>query len=487
MTVEDDVKNLMYKKLDDQPSYSQVANDLGKAMKTMTDLIFDTQYDPVESAAMDLPAGVRGYAWKRPDGSYIYSLWARTTEDLSEAASATYSFPATFNASSWKRYDWKYGYTNEASLVSGQNILLDARPVFFTVESVEPLCQLQASITDVKCRNNTTADPGDDIYSATLTVHGDNAASSWTTVINGQELSGTFGTPVVLGPYPIAAGSLSFLIQDVDNARCTTTALLTPPAPCSSGTAPGNPCASLSNFPWHDWIARVQLAGLDNSSGKTAYSDFSGLSTNLERGTLTDITLTAGFSWEGFQEYWKVWIDYDQDGVFEEPAEVAYAGLQPQPANGAHTVKLNGQLTVPLNALPGAARMRVSMSHSEEPAPCQTLSTGEVEDYTVHILPGVFSVVPKAGNAHKRLDPKPLHLFPNPAKDYVTIDLRPYLGQEGRLRVYNAQGHCVTDLALTAGLPALLPLSLAGYTSGSYVVQVQAGGNTVAGKMTVIR
>ena len=476
----------MYKKLDSGDSYHQEVNDLGEAMKTMTDLVFETQYDPVESAAMNLPNGVRGYAWKRSDGSYIYSLWARTTEDLSEVAAAAYSFPGTFNVAAWRRYDWTYGYTGASSLVSGQNIALTARPVFFAVENGGPVCQMQAGITDIKCSNNGTAgDPTDDMYTATLTVTGTNASGNWRAIVGGQTISGVLGVPTGLGFLTIAAGTLTFIVEDAADPRCFTAVTLTPPAPCATND-PHGPCPSLSGFPWHDWIARVQIAGINNSSDKTPYSDFTSLATNLQRGTPINITLTAGFSWETCTEHWKIWIDYNHNGVFEEPGETAFSGVMPKPVDGTPTAKLSGTLLVPLNSVPGLTRMRVSMGHGLVPTPCATLLFGEVEDYTVNILPGIFSRLQRSESPQGQSG-RDLYVYPNPANDYVTVDLHAYQGQEGRLRVYNAQGQAMTDLPLTADQPALLRLPLAGYANGSYIVQVQAGGKTAAGRMAVVR
>ncbi|MCY7329002.1 MAG: GEVED domain-containing protein [Saprospiraceae bacterium] len=476
----------MYQKIDGVPAYQQEVNDLGIALKTMTDLVFATQYDPVRSAAMNLPDGARGYAWKRPDGTYVYSVWARTTQDLSEVAAAAYSFPAAFSALNWKRYDWDYGYTGTSTLVSGQNIALDARPVFFTAENVVAVCRLQASIKEVKCSNNGTTNPGDDTYEATLTVNGTNTSGEWTATVGGQTVNGTVGTSVVLGPLPITAGDLTFVVRDAANAQCTTSVTITPPAPCSTPN-PGIPCPSRSDFPWHDWIAQVQVGDINNSSGKTTYTDFSNLFTDLQRTTPTSIALTTGFSWTTFEEHWKVWIDYNHNHIFEEPAEIAFEGVLPKPANGTPTAALNGTITVPTSALFGATRMRISMTHSGVPTPCGTLASGEVEDYTVHILPGAFSRIPSPENlsASPSREQQSLFLYPNPASDYVMIDLRAYQHQEGRLRVYNAQGQLVTEMPLALDQPGLLPLSLLGYANGSYVVQLQAGAKTAVGRMEV--
>ncbi|MEI6409808.1 MAG: GEVED domain-containing protein [Bacteroidota bacterium] len=377
----------LYKKIDGQPAYAQVVNDEGKALKTMTDLIYNTEYDAARTAAMNISGGARGFAWKRPDGSYIYALWAKTTEDLSETAFASYSFPASFNIGGLVKYTWDYGYTNATQVVSPQNIQLDARPVFFTVSATPPGCQLNAVANSVRCaNNNTNNNPNDDIYNFSLLVNGSNSSGSWKAVINGQNVTGIVGTPLSVGPFQIAAGPLTISIQDAVNAACTTSLQVQPPAPCSNAN-PATYCTSKSDFPWHDWIGRVQTGTINNASDKSLYTDYTAQSTTLTAGIAQPIALTTGFSWATFDEYWRVWIDFNKNGVFET-SEIALTGIQPAPALGTPQTTFNGSLLIPANAAPGLTRMRVSMKRGAFADPCETLPFGEVEDYSINVLPG---------------------------------------------------------------------------------------------------
>src|SRR5690606_39048175 len=125
---------------------------------------------------------------------------------------------------------------------------------------------------------------------------------------------------------------------------------------------------------------------IDNTSGKTPYGEFTSLTANIIAGNSYPITLTNSFSWFTFHENWKVWIDYNQNGQFEEPGEVAFSLSVPAPPNGTLENIVNGTINIPATALAGTTRMRVALKRSASPAPCETLPFGEVEDYSVNII-----------------------------------------------------------------------------------------------------
>jgi GEVED domain/Secretion system C-terminal sorting domain len=227
----------MYKVEGGAGPYNITVNDEGIAVKTTSDFLNNTTYDAVRTAQLGLPGAVRGYAFKRPDGSYVYAMWARTTEDLSENAFATYSFPSSLNLPQLQKYDWNYGYSGTTSLVSSQGINLNARPTFFTAPGSTQPCAVTAQTNEVLCNNNgTPTNPADDTYSFTLTVNG-GGASGWTSTVNGVIVNGSYGAPITVGPIPITNNTpLSIIIRDVSNNACTATATVTPPPSCSTAT-----------------------------------------------------------------------------------------------------------------------------------------------------------------------------------------------------------------------------------------------------------
>lgn len=141
-------------------------------------------------------------------------------------------------------------------------------------------------------------------------------------------------------------------------------------------------CTSQGGNANYEWIANVALGTLNNASGSNSgYGDYTSLSTELASGTTYPITLTPGFANSAYNEYWRVWIDFNQDGDFEDNGEMAYD------AENSNKTEVTGALIVPSTATLGATRMRVVMKYNQAPEACQDFPYGETEDYTVEIVP----------------------------------------------------------------------------------------------------
>ncbi len=122
----------LYKKLDFTDGYFQEANDEGISYKSASELLYGTVHDETRTAALNLPAGVKGGAFKDINDNYTYVLWAETSLDNSEAANAVYSFPANLGIDNLIKRTWDFGATRERSGVSSQNIALTGAPIFLT-------------------------------------------------------------------------------------------------------------------------------------------------------------------------------------------------------------------------------------------------------------------------------------------------------------------------------------------------------------------
>jgi len=111
--------------------YNQQYNDGGIAYKTTSDLLHNRRYDATRTAALGLPANIDGAAFKDTAGNYAYVLWAKTTIDLSETASANYTFPAGLNPPpTITKLQWDYSVTNVNTSISTTNIALTGTPIF---------------------------------------------------------------------------------------------------------------------------------------------------------------------------------------------------------------------------------------------------------------------------------------------------------------------------------------------------------------------
>jgi PKD repeat protein len=136
-------------------------------------------------------------------------------------------------------------------------------------------------------------------------------------------------------------------------------------------------CTASSTNQNYEYIYRVQLGSIDNTSGASPYTDYTSISTNLTKGASATIYLTPGFVSSSYTEYWRVWIDYNKDGDFDDAGETVYSGT------GSSTV--SGSFTVSTSGITGTTRMRVAMRYGGYASTCGTFTYGEVEDYTVNL------------------------------------------------------------------------------------------------------
>jgi len=137
-------------------------------------------------------------------------------------------------------------------------------------------------------------------------------------------------------------------------------------------------CTSSGNSKY-EWIAGVQIGSLNNTSASSGYTDFTSQALSVSVDDTVSVVLTPGFSGSSYKEYFKIRIDYNRDGDFEDPGE--------EVLNESGSSAVNGSFTVP-EAAEGVTRMRVSMSYGSAPPSCGTFRYGEVEDYTVNISAG---------------------------------------------------------------------------------------------------
>ena len=141
---------------------------------------------------------------------------------------------------------------------------------------------------------------------------------------------------------------------------------------CASGGANSNSA----------WIEKVAFNTIANASGNNGgYADFTNQCTTIESGSVYSILLKPGYASTPVPVYWKVWIDYNMDGDYDDAAE--YVGY------GGGVNPLSGYMTIPANVWNGATTMRVAMKEGSYPAgPCESFAYGETEDYCVVVNGG---------------------------------------------------------------------------------------------------
>lgn len=145
-----------------------------------------------------------------------------------------------------------------------------------------------------------------------------------------------------------------------------------------------NYCASAGQDTDFEWIEEVQIGAFINTTGANGgYQFFENPGLALQRDTFSIIRLDPGYQQFQFREWWRIWIDLNQDGVFDA-SELLFD------SNAGVQGPITDSMTVPATALLGTTRMRVSMKFpgfggGSGPGACETFSEGEVEDYCIEI------------------------------------------------------------------------------------------------------
>ncbi|WP_299180012.1 GEVED domain-containing protein [uncultured Aquimarina sp.] len=138
-------------------------------------------------------------------------------------------------------------------------------------------------------------------------------------------------------------------------------------------------CDSASTNVNDEFISNVQLNTINNTSGAQFYSDFSGISTDLNEGQAYTVSVTPTWTGTVYAEGYSVWIDYNNNGDFDDAGELVWSKSPSTDSSNS------GSFTVPSGTSETSVRMRVSMKYNAIPTSCETFTYGEVEDYTINL------------------------------------------------------------------------------------------------------
>lgn len=147
----------------------------------------------------------------------------------------------------------------------------------------------------------------------------------------------------------------------------------------TTGTAPVSYCTSAGSNYSYEWISGVVVGSLSNTSTASGYTDFTSKIFNATAGNSYSVSLTPGFKSTTYNEYWKIWIDLNGDGDFDDTNENVFD------AGALSKTTVTGTITIPGGTAAITTRMRVSMKYNGSQTACETFSYGEVEDYTAVI------------------------------------------------------------------------------------------------------
>ncbi|HEX8328174.1 MAG TPA: M4 family metallopeptidase [Hymenobacter sp.] len=227
-------------------------------------------------------------------------------------------------------------------------------------------------------------------------------------------------------------------------------------------------CTVKGNSQAYEWIDLVNLGTINRTSSQDAgYYNGTALSTSIAAGSSQTIRFSAGFASTAYTEYWDIYIDYNQNGVFTDAGELIVSG------SSASAATLSGTFTVPATARTGATRLRVVVSDASATSSCGTFSYGEAEDYTVNITGGAALTGPTTlagestplGNEMART----LAVYPNPATEAVRLVL-PGNAEATSVVVTDIRGARVAGATFSNGT-----LNVGRLAKGMYTLSVSDG------------
>ncbi|MEL6863871.1 MAG: hypothetical protein AAFP19_05605 [Bacteroidota bacterium] len=120
----------LYEHLEKTPPYQQKATSLGIGYKTVAELLHGRYYDEALTKAMNLPNNVDGAAFTNRTDDPVYVLWAKTSKDQSEAASASYTFPKKLQKEILQIREWDFAKNRQQRNLEGNSVQLGATPIF---------------------------------------------------------------------------------------------------------------------------------------------------------------------------------------------------------------------------------------------------------------------------------------------------------------------------------------------------------------------
>ena len=222
-------------------------------------------------------------------------------------------------------------------------------------------------------------------------------------------------------------------------------------------------CESSSEISDEEFIQTVELGDYILETGNNGgYAFFEDFDIVLERGAGYYTILTPGFTDEPFSEFFKLWIDLNQDGEFSDSDELLLSSEE------GSSDPVEGEVLIPDSAELGSTRMRVSMKFVGGPfipdniEACENYTWGETEDYCVTIN------LPTSTQNVATLDD--FSLYPNPANDLLNIDFTaPNPSEVYTLRIFDSTAKSILNELFTPGLHSM---DISNLTEGLYIYQM---------------
>ncbi|MBU0484965.1 MAG: DUF11 domain-containing protein [Proteobacteria bacterium] len=269
-------------------------------------------------------------------------------------------------------------WTVTANIIATPNIL--PTDIALSNSSVSPTAGVNAVVGTF----STTDANSSDTHTYTL-VTGTGATNNGLFNISGATLRANNASTMAEGPYSIR-------VRTTDQAG----GFYEEQMSISVSAYPG----VTGNYPTdnaYSKITNLTFGSINNNSdspvNNTYYSDYTAQSTTVNQGSGYPININLGGS-DTSHTYIKVYVDWDQNGVFTDNAVEATVINADTGASITPTNPYTGTINVPAGATSGNTRMRVMIDWQVAPDANGNIDYGEAEDYTVQVsTPAVIPTV----------------------------------------------------------------------------------------------
>lgn len=200
----------------------------------------------------------------------------------------------------------------------------------------------------------------------------------------------------------------------------------------------------------YEWIESLSIGDLTHQSGNNGgYGDFTDMEIYARHGEEVLFSLMPGTAIHNYPEYWNIWIDYNQDGDFQDEDEVVLALT-------SHRGMYIGQFTIPSFAKSGSTRIRIGMKWGDFSPACGATGWGEVEDYTL-----VIEAASEARSTPVRLEASTsalgtsTQIYPNPVSDQLNLRRKEGFPGVAQWRLTDVSGKVLEQVNVAATEEAL--------------------------------
>lgn len=219
-----------------------------------------------------------------------------------------------------------------------------------------------------------------------------------------------------------------------------------------------------------DYIFSVVVDGVEyaNDENSNGYNLFSTSGLSFESGGNYLFTLQPFDSKN--RNFWRIWIDSNGDGDFDDINETLYIGN-----NKKGTVSEN--ISIPADINISNTRLRISMKTGSSPSSCDDNFSGEVEDYVISITAAAESTFAKKSasiqdnslNTIEENKEVSVIVFPNPATDKLIVRFNGWDGEK-EIKLIDLTGRSVF---LMKSVKEINEIDISSFPKGIYIINAK--------------